>query len=160
MPVICEYIWVENWWNERCIIILWSISKLNPFMRIFLNSVPIPIDTSCRYLGDIVYSNLCHYRDVIMSTRASQITSPTIVYSTISSGADQRKHQSYASLAFVWDIYRWPVNSPHKGPVMRKMFPFDDVIMWQQRHTSPTRYFYGQSNMLLRTFGTCSFEVK
>ena len=42
-------------------------------------------------------------------------------------GADQRKHQSSASLAFVWGIHRWPVNSPHKGPV--KMFPFDDVIM-------------------------------
>ena len=24
---------------------------------------------------------------------------------------------------------RWPVDSPHKGPVMRKMFPSDDVIM-------------------------------
>ena len=40
-----------------------------------------------------------------------------------------KKYQSYASLAFVWEIHRWPVNSPHKGPVTRKMFPFDDVIM-------------------------------
>ena len=53
----------------------------------------------------------------------------TIVYSTVCSGADQRKHQSYVSLAFVWGIHRWPVNSPHKWPVTRKMFPFDDVIM-------------------------------
>ena len=45
------------------------------------------------------------------------------------SGADQRKHQSSASLAFVQEIHRGPVNSPHKGPVTRKMFPFDDVIM-------------------------------
>ena len=44
-------------------------------------------------------------------------------------GADQRKHQSSSSLAFVRGIRRWPVNSPHKGPVTRKMFPFDDVIM-------------------------------
>ena len=44
-------------------------------------------------------------------------------------GGDQRKHQSSASLAFVRGIHRWPVNSPHKGPVTRKMFPFDDVIM-------------------------------
>ena len=43
--------------------------------------------------------------------------------------ADQRKHQSSASLAFVWGIHRGPVNSPHKWPVARKMFPFDDVIM-------------------------------
>ena len=40
-----------------------------------------------------------------------------------------RKHQSSASLAFVRGIHRRPVNSPHKGPVTRKMFPFDDVIM-------------------------------
>ena len=70
-----------------------------------------------------------HYSDVIMGTIASQITSLTIVYSTIYSGADQRKHQSSASLAVVRGIYRGPVNSPHKWPVTRKMFPFDDVIM-------------------------------
>ena len=72
---------------------------------------------------------LAHYSDVIMGTIASQITSLTIVYSTIYSDADQRKHQSSASLAFVWGIHREPVNSPHKWPVTRKMFPFDDVIM-------------------------------
>ena len=64
-----------------------------------------------------------------MSTIASQITSLTIVHSTVYSGADQRKHQSSASLAFVREIHRGPVNSPHKGPVTRKMSPFDDVIM-------------------------------
>ena len=64
-----------------------------------------------------------------MGTMASQITSLTIVYSTVYSEADQRKHQSSASLAFVWGIHRGPVNSPHKWPVTRKMFPFDDVIM-------------------------------
>ena len=47
----------------------------------------------------------------------------------IYSGTDQRKHQSSASLAFMWGIYQWPLNSPHKGPVTRKMFPFDDLIM-------------------------------
>ena len=70
-----------------------------------------------------------HYSDIIMSTRASQITSISIVYSTICSGADQREHQSSASLAFERGIHRWPVNSPHKGPVMWILFPFDDVIM-------------------------------
>ena len=69
------------------------------------------------------------YNDVMMSTMASQITSLTIVYSTIYSGTDEIKHQSSASLAFVRGIHRWPVNSPHKGPVTRKMFPFDDVII-------------------------------
>ena len=65
-----------------------------------------------------------HYSDVIMGIMASQITSLKIVYSSIYSGADQRKHQSSASLAFVRGIHGW-----HKWPVMRKMFPFDDVIM-------------------------------
>ena len=60
---------------------------------------------------------------------ASQTTSLSIVYSTVNSDADQRKHKSSMSLAFVWGIHRWPVNSPHKGPVTRQMFPFDDVIM-------------------------------
>ena len=69
----------------------------------------------------IVNTVVQHYIDVIMTTVASQITSLTIVYFIVYSGADQRKHQSSASLAFV--------NSPHKGPVTRKMFPFDDVIM-------------------------------
>ena len=72
---------------------------------------------------------LWHYYDVIMNSMSSQITSSTIVYSSVCSGADKRKHQSFASLAFVRGIHRWPVNSPHKWPVTRKMFPFDDVIM-------------------------------
>ena len=41
-----------------------------------------------------------HYDDVIMGSIASQITSLTIIYSTVYSGPDQRKHQSPASLAF------------------------------------------------------------
>ena len=64
-----------------------------------------------------------------MSAMASQITSLTIVYSTVYSGADQRKHQSSASLAFVRGIHRLPVNSLHKGPVTWEIFPFDDVFM-------------------------------
>ena len=64
-----------------------------------------------------------------MGAITSQITSLTIVYSTVYSDADQRKHQSSASLAFVRGIHRGPVNSPHKWPVTRKMFPFGDVIM-------------------------------
>ena len=69
------------------------------------------------------------YGDVIMRAMTSQITSLTIICSTVYSGADQRKHHSSASLALVWGIHRWPVNSPHKGPAMRKMYPFDDAIM-------------------------------
>ena len=94
-----------------------------------------PLHFSLAWLG--------HYDDVIMMAIASQITSLTIVYSAVYSGAHQRKHQSSASLAFVWGIHRGPVNSPHKWPVTRKMFPFDDVIMasyWCRRHPTLTNY--------------------
>ena len=75
------------------------------------------------------FANPMHYSDVIMGAMSSQMTSLNIVYSTVYSCADQRKHQSSASLAFVRGIHRSPVNSPHKWPVTQKMFPFDDVIM-------------------------------
>ena len=70
-----------------------------------------------------------HYNDVIMGTIASQITSITIINTTVYSAADQRKYQSSASLVFVRGIHQGPVNSTHKWPGTRKMFPFDDVIM-------------------------------
>ena len=70
-----------------------------------------------------------HYSDNIIAT-VSLITGVSIVWSTVCPGAEQRKHQSSASLAFVRAIHRWPVDSPHKGPVTQKMFPFDDVIMY------------------------------
>ena len=47
---------------------------------------------------------VCHYNDVIMGAKVSQLTSLTIVYSTVYLGADQRRHQSSASLAFVRGI--------------------------------------------------------
>ena len=64
-----------------------------------------------------------------MGAMAPQITCLTIIYSTVDSGADQRKHQCSTSPAFLREYHRWPVNSPHKRPVTRKMFPFDDVFM-------------------------------
>ena len=85
-----------------------------------------------------IVSKMIHYNDVIVSTITSQITSLTIVYSIVYSSADQSKHQSSALLAFVRGIHRRPVNSPHKGPVTRKMFPFDDVIMSVFLSTLPT----------------------
>ena len=87
------------------------------------------------------YYHMRHYGDVIMGVIASQITSVMVVYSTVYSNADQRKHQRSASLAFVRGIHRGPLNSPHKWPVTQKMFPFDDVIMIyghvnKNKHTS------------------------
>ena len=70
-----------------------------------------------------------HYSDVIMIAIAFQISSVSIVCSIVSSCADQRSHESSASLAFVMGIHRWPVDSTHKRPVTWKMFLFDNVIM-------------------------------
>ena len=64
-----------------------------------------------------------------MSVMAYQITGVSVVYSTVCSGTDEIKHQSSMPLAFVRGIHRRPVNPPHKGPLTRKMFPFDDSIM-------------------------------
>ena len=61
-----------------------------------------------------------HYSHVIMGVMASQSTGVPF----FCSGGDQRKHVSSVSLAFVRGIHRWPVDSPHKGPVTRKMFPW------------------------------------
>ena len=84
---------------------------------------------SLRYTSHFTsYVTSCyHYDDVIMGAIASLIASLTIA--TVYSDADRRKHQSSASLAFVWGIHRGPGNSPHKWPVTRKMFPCDDVTM-------------------------------
>ena len=83
-----------------------------------------------------------HNSDVIMSAMAFQIPGVSIVYSTVCSGADQRKHQSSASLAFMRGIHRGRMNSPHKGPVTRKKFclktsslgavlQFINLILWE-----------------------------
>ena len=66
-----------------------------------------------------------------MGAIASQITSPTIVYPIVNLNADQRKHQSFASLAFLRGIDLGPLNSPHKGPVTRNY-----VSIWWRHHES------------------------
>ena len=82
----------------------------------------------CLFYICAIITTYFHYNVVIMSAMVSQTTSFMIVYSTVYSGTDQRKHQSSASLAFVRGIHWWLVNSPHKGPVTQKMFPFDYII--------------------------------
>ena len=113
-----------QYWSKHDDVIKWKhFPRYWPFVRgIYQSPVNPP------HIGQ--WRGALSYNDVIMGTIASQITNLTIVYSIIYSDTDQRKHQSSASLAFVWGIHRGPVNSPHKWPVTRKMFPFDDVIMY------------------------------
>ena len=96
-----------------------------------------------------------------MSAMASQITVILIVCSIVCSGTDQRKHQSAASLAFVRGIHRWPVESPHKGPITREMFPFNNVIVylyferewWRKEESAPWfTAFIQWSSMILRVW--------
>ena len=77
---------------------------------------------------------LIHY-NIKTSVMASKINGGSIVCSIVCSRVHQRKHQNSASLALVRAIHRWLVNSPHKGPATRKMFPFDDVTMMYWRIT-------------------------
>ena len=112
-----SYLHHGNSYNGKTTSLYW-IRALKP------NTSGERVDKVC-----IMLSLGSHYNDVIMGAITSQITSFTIVFSTVYLDLDQRKHQSSASLAFVRGIHRRPVNSPHKGPVTRKMFPFDDVIM-------------------------------
>ena len=144
--------WLSGWIHRICLPIFFRVAPLaaivwypdaieqcrirdNPWSVFCSWLSKVSTNDRKRYISNVFQigwdpaQGLQHYTDVIMSAMASQITSLTIVYSTFYSDADQRKHQSSASLAFVWGIHRWPVNSPHKGPVTRKMLPFDDVIM-------------------------------
>ena len=94
---------------------------------------------SCMYVNATNKST--NYSDIIMSAMTSQMTSVTIVYS----GADQRKHQTSASQAFVRGIHQRPMNSPHQGPVTQKMFTFDDDIIfgaWHEEWCREHRIFH------------------
>ena len=125
--------------------LLWTTLSLLPSTNFLSQSVGWYIIPRWSFLKlNSTHWNLCdflncdsprvsHYSEAIMGPMASQITSLTIIYSIVYWGADQRKHQSSASLAFVRGIHRWPVNSPHKGSVTRKMFTFDDVIMFSMQ---------------------------
>ena len=86
------------------------------------------------YASDESRCHWTHYSDVIMSSIAYQITGVLVVLSTFCLGAYVRKHQSSASLVFARAIHWWPANFPQKGPVTRKMFPFDDVTMFTWEH--------------------------
>ena len=84
--------------------------------------------------------------------------------STVCLDTNTNKHQSSASLAFVWGIHWWPVNSPHKGPVTRKMFPlFDNVITeicyrWRLHFFNSTWHSSYTVKLLVQDVNTCKFR--
>ena len=119
----------QNIWDPWISLVLLFSNILHYFLLYQSNIQQLVPQQVIQRIYPIRKKDASHYNDVIMGAIASQITSLTVVYSTVYSDADERKHQSSASLAFVCGIHRWPVNSPHKWPVTRKMVPFDDVIM-------------------------------
>ena len=121
--------YVSIWWRHHAIAQCERRSKTNgrPFSKwsiwwsvlksLLLTTFNLPEYTTVLQFNNFIQVRniwYMHYSDVILSAIASQITGISIVYPC----ADQRKHQISVSPA-----------SPHKGPVSRKMFPFDNVIM-------------------------------
>ena len=123
---------VSIWWCHRVTISVVSnvAAHTQNAIAVCIENVStvLKVDFSGDATGILLENRSVHYNDVIMGKLASQITSLTVVYSIVYLSADLRKHQTSAPLAFVRGIHRGPVNSPHKGPVTRKMVPFDDVI--------------------------------
>ena len=106
--------------------------------------------------GSILYSDVViKGRDGVSKHRV------WIVFSTVCPGVDQRKHQSFASPAFVWGIRLWPVNPPHKGPVRRKRvsiwWRYNGLEMLASR-LLPKMMMYEPLN-LRHTFNPCGVEA-
>ena len=98
----------------------------NIFMRKLQNSSTIKSGMNTFYSK--IYGNSLQWRHNGRHNVSNR--QPTIVFTNVYLDTHQRKHQSSASLAFVWGIHWRPVKSPHKWPVTRKTFSFDDVIMY------------------------------
>ena len=120
--------------------VFWEKSMLLPirvFLHLFLQSWYITSGSAVIYKKGTNASEQnyhcnssvgTHYIDFIMITMASQITGLTVVYSTVYSDADQRKHQSSASLAFVWGIHR-----RGEFPAQRASYA-ENVSIWWRHH--------------------------
>ena len=93
-----------------------------------------------------------------MGEMASQLTGASIVCLTICTGAYQRKHQTSASLAFVRGIHRWPMDSPHKGPVTRKsshLMTSSCKGRGEQLSPSETSHFFNSLRPCVRVTHIC-----
>ena len=138
--VKCLELWLKDTWIQDYFKCRQSYGYLLIFWLIFSCHI-IPCPAEFRW-GNINIH--LHFPDTVMAQVAELFPHDrwrhngrdgvsnyqlTIVYSTIYSDADQRKHQSSASLAYVRGVHRGPLNSPHKCPVTRKMSPFDDVVL-------------------------------
>ena len=117
---------ISQYWFRSRIVIHWRRKcdkPLSESIEDYLNDASMSTSATVCYMSQshvwqclLLSVSMCvHKRDVVMSTMAPQITGVSAVYSIVSTGTDQRKHQSPMSVAFVRGIHRWPVNSPHQG---------------------------------------------
>ena len=119
-------------WAPRCLNI--NSPHCCHFVRDIHLWTPVTKCQRCgeRFHGITLYQDyLRHYSNVRMSVMPSQITGVSMVYWAVYSGADKKKHQSFASLAFVRGIHRWPVNFPHK-----RASNAENVSIWWRHHVS------------------------
>ena len=121
--------------SDRCTSIIYrtlsSGERSRIFFRLPINRRLCPTLLSLythRYIMEAPIA-MVNYNGVIMSIWRLKSPALPLFTQPFIQGKDQGKHQSSASLAFLRGIHRSPMNSPHKGPVTQKMFPFDDIIM-------------------------------
>ena len=118
-----------------------KVSELQCFEKYSFIETAVSLVTRLRIHRYRSHKRSAHHSDLIMGAMASQPTGVSIVYLIVCSGVDQRKYQSFASLAFVRGIRQLPMNFPHKGRVTRNMFPFDDVTMHFLNTCSVTDFY-------------------
>ena len=137
LVMVVRYSWYPHNVFHLFAMICSATTEMSPWFSsapdIMSSPMPIVIILSQRWCLSITtlafaLTVLVHYSDFIMRAMDSQISSQTIVYSTVYSGTDQWKCQRSASPAFVGEFTgdRW---IPRTWPVTRKMFLSDDVIM-------------------------------
>ena len=145
IPLVISQHWCKKWLLSaiRQQAITWT--NIDPVLCRLVTSVRHKYLTLHGHFPAVALHGFLHYRDAIIGATASQITSLNVVISTFIQ-TQKKKKQSSASLALRG---QWPVNSPHKWPVTRKMFPFDDVIMLTRDKNST---IISTDNIM---FGTC-----
>ena len=135
-PVICQQRLIYCTWELNIMAFFQSVSFLSRWIGLSLHgsllnhwqwiTMNAYVDSQSCWLPIIVTSLWTRCRLESLDSRL--FTQPF---------TDKRKNQSSVPLVFVRGIHRWPVNSPHKGPVTPKVFPFDDVIIRQVYSPGP-----------------------
>ena len=146
--------WISPKWNHFCFSDWMDHAMISLMNQHLLVQEPsnefwwVNAITSC--IGIIVLYD--QYNDVIISSMASQITCVWIVYSTVCSDADQRKHQSSASLAFVRGIHLVTGEFPAQRDSIT-----ENVSIWWRHHVISLRVVWPCRFLLKGANGSVSY---